>query len=76
MAREEGCLAEIFALADIAGRWVGVPLAQLRIVKVNRRTREVMEVSHYWVARLRILRRLLWGSDGRRLDGASGIAYR
>jgi Calcium binding len=50
MAREEDCLAEMFVLVAFAGRRVGVPLAQLRIVKADRDTREAVENWHYWLS--------------------------
>ena len=38
MAHEDDCLAEMFVLVSFAGRRVGVPLAQLKMVKENRAT--------------------------------------
>ncbi len=51
MAREEDCLAEMFVLISLAGRRVGVPLAQLKVVNADRATREAIEDWHYWLAR-------------------------
>jgi len=51
MAREQDCLAEMFVLISFAGRRVGVPLAQLKMVKGNRATREAVEDWRYWLAR-------------------------
>ncbi len=51
MAREEDCLAEMFVLISFAGRQVGVPLAQLKVVKADRGTRQAVEDWQYWLAR-------------------------
>jgi hypothetical protein len=51
MAREEDCLAEMLVLISFAGRQVGVPLAQLKVVKADRAIREAVEDWHYWLAR-------------------------
>lgn len=51
MAREEDCLAEMFVLVPFGGRRVGVPLAQLGVVKVDHSTREAVEDWRYWRAR-------------------------
>lgn len=51
MAREEDCLAEMYVLISFAGRRVGVPLAQLKVVRADRATRQAVEDWHYWLAR-------------------------
>jgi hypothetical protein len=51
MAREEDCLAEMFALVPFGGRRLGAPLAQLRVVKADRATREAVEDWCYWLSR-------------------------
>ena len=51
VAHEDDCLAEMFVLVSFAGRRVGVPLAQLKVVKADRATREAVEDWHYWLAR-------------------------
>lgn len=51
MAHEDDCLAEMFVLVSFTGRRVGVPLAQLEVVKGNRATREAVEDWRYWLGR-------------------------
>ena len=51
LAHEDDCLAEIFVLITFGGRRVGVPLAQLKPVKVDCSTLETVEDWHYWLAR-------------------------
>jgi hypothetical protein len=41
----------MFVLVPFSGRRVGVPLAQLKVVKADRATREAVEDWHYWLAR-------------------------
>jgi hypothetical protein len=51
MAREADCQADMFVLIDLDGRRLGVPLAQLQVVKAQRRTREAIKDWRYRVAR-------------------------
>ena len=51
MAREEDCEAEMFVLVPFGGRKIGVPLAQIKVVKADRNTREAVEDWLYWKAR-------------------------
>jgi hypothetical protein len=50
MAREEGCMHEVFVLIRFAGRKLGVPLSQLQVMNVSEATREAVADWRYWVA--------------------------
>ncbi len=51
MASEDDCMHEMFVEIEWQGRSFGVPLAQLKPVKVDDLTREAIEDWHYWVKR-------------------------
>jgi hypothetical protein len=49
MAKEEDCMHEMFVLIRFAGRKLGVPLAQLEVVKAEPATREAVNDWQYWL---------------------------
>ena len=49
MASEEDCRAEMFVLARVGGRKVGVPLAILEVTAASPDTREAVKDWQYWV---------------------------
>jgi hypothetical protein len=49
MSPEDDCQKEIFVQIELQGREMGVPLAQLRPIKVDEQTQEAVEDWHYWV---------------------------
>jgi len=46
---DNACMQEIFVQIEWQGREMGVPLAQLKPLKVDPQTREAIEDWHYWV---------------------------
>lgn len=48
MSPEDDCMKEIFVQVEWQGREMGVPLAQLKPVKVDPQTQEAVEDWHYW----------------------------
>ena len=48
---EADCESDIFVEIELFGRTFGVPLSQLKPLKVNENTHEAIEDWHYWVAR-------------------------
>ena len=51
MPDEEDCMHEMFVLIKWHDRNLGVPLAQLEGIKVDKQTAEAIADWHYWVAR-------------------------
>ena len=51
MADADDCMAEMFVKIEWAGRSLGVPLAQLQGIDVDRETEEAIADWHYWVGR-------------------------
>ena len=49
MSRENDCLNEMFIQINWQGREMGIPLAQIKPLKVNKDTKEAIEDWHYWV---------------------------
>lgn len=50
MCDEDDCAHEIFVQIKWQGREMGVPLGQIRAIKVNAETKEAIADWHYWVA--------------------------
>ena len=48
MAKEDDCMGEMLVLISFAGRRLGVPLAQIEVVKAKAGTREAVEDWCYW----------------------------
>ncbi|MEO7841559.1 MAG: calcium-binding protein [Anaerolineales bacterium] len=49
MSKENDCLNEMFIQINWQGREMGIPLAQIKPLKVNKDTKEAIEDWHYWV---------------------------
>jgi len=49
MSKENDCAKEIFVQIKWQGREMGIPLAQIKPVKVNLETKEAIEDWHYWM---------------------------
>ena len=49
MADQNDCLSEMFVMVEFMERTFGVPLAQLKPIKVGAQTQEAVEDWHYWV---------------------------
>lgn len=50
MSKEDDCMNEMFIQIKWQVREMGIPLAQLKPVKVDPDTKEAIEDWHYWVA--------------------------
>ena len=50
LAPEDDCMGDMFVLVRVAGRKLGVPLAQLEVLEAKGNTREAVEDWQYWVA--------------------------
>jgi len=50
MSKEDDCANEIFVQIKWQGREMGIPLAQIKPVKVDQETKEAIEDWHYWMA--------------------------
>lgn len=50
MAPEDDCMREMFVLARLAGRKLGVPLAQMEPIGADAATREAVADWRYWRA--------------------------
>ena len=51
MPKEDDCMNEMLVMISFAGRRLGVPLAQLEVVKAKGGTREAVEDWCYWKSR-------------------------
>ena len=49
MADHNDCLSEMFVMVEFMERTFGVPLVQLKPIKVGAQTQEAVEDWHYWV---------------------------
>lgn len=49
MSDEDDCMHEMFVQIKWQGREMGIPLAQIKPVKVDSDTKEAIEDWHYWV---------------------------
>jgi len=50
MSKEDDCTNEIFIQIKWQGREMGIPLAQIKPVKVDPDSKEAIEDWHYWIA--------------------------
>jgi len=50
MSKEDDCMNEMFVQIKWQGREMGIPLAQIKPVKVDPGTKEAIEDWQYWVA--------------------------
>ena len=49
MSDEDDCMHEMFVQIKWQGREMGIPLAQIKPLKVDKDTKEAIEDWHYWV---------------------------
>jgi hypothetical protein len=50
MSEEDDCMREIFVQIKWQGREMGIPLEQIKPLKVDKATKESIEDWHYWMA--------------------------
>lgn len=50
MVPEDECLHEMYVMMPWQGRTLGVPLSQLKGVRLDKVTQEAIEDWHYWIA--------------------------
>jgi hypothetical protein len=49
MSEEDDCMREMFVQIKWQGREMGIPLEQIKPLKVDKETREAIEDWHYWM---------------------------
>jgi hypothetical protein len=50
MSEEDDCMREIFVQIKWQGREMGIPLEQIKPLKVDQDTKQAIEDWHYWMA--------------------------
>jgi Calcium binding len=50
MSEDDDCTREIFVQIRWQGREMGIPLVQIKPLKVDKETKEAIEDWHYWMA--------------------------